>query len=51
MIAHADGGTDDPSNGRGTCEPCHRHKSAYEGVRHQPRRRRPKPSHPGLIEP
>lgn len=51
IVPDAEGGTDELANGQGMCDECHKHKTAYEGVRHQPRRRRPKPSHPGLIDP
>ena len=46
------GGPDDPTNLQAACVPCHRRKSAAEGVaarRAQPSRRRPTEAHPGLM--
>lgn len=51
IIAWANGGTHDPTNGRGLCSPCHavhtQHQAAGAQQRCSPLARRPAEPHPG----
>lgn len=49
-IAHAEGGTDDASNGQAVCGPCHEAKTKEERMRGRARhsRKRQGMQHPGM---
>lgn len=49
-INHAEGGSDDASNGQATCGPCHDAKTRQERLRGMQKRsrRRPGMQHPGM---
>lgn len=52
-VSHADGGTDDLSNLRSVCTPCHRKVTSAQGnaKRHRGSARRPTDVHPGILLP
>ena len=51
VIPHAEGGSDDITNGQGLCTPCHAEKTRGEQRRGMARRslHRPPTPHPGLL--
>lgn len=49
ILRPADGGTDDPSNLRGACAPCHAKRSSEQGNAARERQNRPAGPHPGLL--
>lgn len=52
IVPHAEGGSDDPTNGQAVCPSCHDIKTRAEQARgraRRPQRRRPPQPHPGLI--
>lgn len=49
IVAHADGGTDDPDNLRAGCTPCHARETSQHANAARARQTRPARRHPGLL--